>query len=65
MRNSTIIEHAIAYKTRGHTWVFRFSEGNDVLVVMLFAGMAINPEVDFNWSDAINCKQLVMNEVGE
>lgn len=60
-----IAEHAIAYTTRGQTFVFRFSPGNDVLCVMAMAGMAINPELDFNWTDAARCKELVMDEVGE
>jgi len=65
MRNSVITEHAIAYTTRGHVWIFRFSAGNDVLTVMAMAGMATDPESGFNWTDALRCKQLVMEEVGE
>ncbi len=65
MRASVITEHAIAYTTRGHTWIFRFSAENDVLCVMAMAGMATDPQSGFTWVDAIRCKELVMNEVEE
>jgi len=58
-------EHAIAYRTRGETFIFVFSEGNDVLCVMAMAGHAANGDLDFNWADAMRCKQLVMEEVGD
>jgi hypothetical protein len=60
-----LMEHAIAYECRGHVWIFRFSAENDVLIVMTMAGMATDPQSSFTWVDAIRCKELVMNEVGE